>query len=96
LGGRNQEFALSAAIQIAGRKRVVILSGGTDGTDGPTNAAGGMVDGGTLQRAGAKGLDPTDFLRRNDSYHFLHSTDDLLITGPTYTNVMDLHVMLIA
>ncbi len=96
LGGRNQEFALSAAIQIAERKRVVILSGGTDGTDGPTNAAGGMVDGGTLQRAGAKGLDPTDFLRRNDSYHFLHSTDDLLITGPTYTNVMDLHVMLIA
>ena len=96
LGGRNQEFALAAAIRIDGMKDIVILSGGTDGTDGPTDAAGGIVDGETLQRARAQGLDADDYLRRNDSYHFLQSANDLLITGPTYTNVMDLHVMLIA
>jgi glycerate 2-kinase len=95
LGGRNQEFALAAAVQIDGMKDIVILSGGTDGTDGPTDAAGGIVDGETLQRARAHGLDAADYLRRNDSYHFLQSANDLLITGPTYTNVMDLHVMLI-
>jgi hydroxypyruvate reductase len=96
LGGRNQEFALAAAIQLEGVKEVVILSGGTDGSDGPTDAAGGIVDGGTVERARAQGLDAEDYLRRNDSYHLLKSTHDLLITGPTYTNVMDLHVMLIA
>jgi glycerate 2-kinase len=96
LGGRNQEFALAAALHIEGLEGVVILSGGTDGTDGPTDAAGGVVDSGTLRRATASGLDAGDYLRRNDSYHFLQSTGDLLITGPTYTNVMDLHVMLIA
>jgi glycerate 2-kinase len=96
LGGRNQEFALAAALHIEGLEGVVILSGGTDGTDGPTDAAGGIVDSGTLRRATANGLDAGDYLRRNDSYHFLQSTGDLLITGPTYTNVMDLHVMLIA
>ena len=96
LGGRNQEFALAAALHIEGLEGVVILSGGTDGTDGPTDAAGGVVDSGTLRRATANGLDAGDYLRRNDSYHFLQSTGDLLITGPTYTNVMDLHVMLIA
>ena len=96
LGGRNQEFALAAALHIEGLEGIVILSGGTDGTDGPTDAAGGVVDGGTLRRATANGLDAGDYLRRNDSYHFLQSTGDLLITGPTYTNVMDLHVMLIA
>jgi glycerate 2-kinase len=95
-GGRNQEFALSAALHIDGLEQVVLLSGGTDGTDGPTDAAGGIVDGGTLRRATANGLDARDYLRRNDSYHFLQMTGDLLITGPTYTNVMDLHVMLIA
>ena len=96
LGGRNQEFALAAALHIEGLEGIVILSGGTDGTDGPTDAAGGVVDSGTLRRATANGLDAGDYLRRNDSYHFLQSTGDLLITGPTYTNVMDLHVMLIA
>jgi glycerate 2-kinase len=95
LGGRNQEFALAAAIQLAGVKRVVVLSGGTDGTDGPTNAAGGIVDGQTLQRARVKRLDAARYLRDNDSYHFLRATGDLLITGPTYTNVMDLHAVLI-
>jgi glycerate 2-kinase len=95
LGGRNQEFALAAAIRINGMKEVVILSGGTDGTDGPTDAAGGIVDGETLQRARGHDLDAADYLRRNDSYRFLRSTNDLLMTGPTYTNVMDLHVMLV-
>lgn len=95
LGGRNQEFALSAAIEIEGRQGLVVLSGGSDGTDGPTEAAGGLVDGTTVQRGHEKGLDARGHLRANDSYHFLKGTDDLLITGPTFTNVMDLRVMLI-
>jgi hydroxypyruvate reductase len=96
LGGRNQEFALAAAIQIDGLDGAVVLSAGTDGTDGVTDAAGGIVDGSTIQRGTAKGLDAAAFLTRNDSYHFLRATDDLLITGPTFTNVMDLQVMLVA
>ena len=95
LGGRNQEFALAAAIEIDGLAGVVALSGGTDGTDGPTDAAGGIVDGATLQRARDKGLDAKDYLQRNDSYHFLKATGDLLITGPTLTNVMDLRLLLV-
>ena len=95
LGGRNQEFALAAAIDIDGQDGVVILSAGTDGTDGLTDAAGGIVDGSTMQRGRAKGLDATAFLARNDSHHFLKATDDLLTTGPTFTNVMDLQVMLV-
>ncbi|HEY2921236.1 MAG TPA: glycerate kinase [Candidatus Binatia bacterium] len=96
LGGRNQEFALAAAIQIDGLDGAVVLSAGTDGTDGPTDAAGGIVDGSTIQRGRSKGFDAMAFLTRNDSYHFLKATDDLLITGPTFTNVMDLQVMLVA
>ena len=96
LGGRNQEFALAAAIESDGLDGVVVLSGGTDGTDGPTEAAGGIIDGSTLTRGRAKNLDPQTFLARNDSYHFLRATDDLLITGPTFTNVMDLQIALIA
>ena len=96
LGGRNQEFALAAAIQIDGLDGAVVLSAGTDGTDGVTDAAGGIVDGSTIQRGRAKGLDATAFLTRNDSYRFLKATDDLLVTGPTLTNVMDLQVMLVA
>ena len=95
LGGRNQEFALAAAIEIDGIERIVILSAGTDGTDGPTDAAGGIVDGATIQRGKTQGLDASDYLERNDSYPFLQATNDLLITGPTFTNVMDLHVMLV-
>jgi len=94
LGGRNQEFALAAAIDIAGLDGAVILSAGTDGSDGPTDAAGGMVDGGTVERAAAKGLDAGVFLNNNDSYHFLEAAGALLKTGPTGTNVMDLRVML--
>jgi len=93
-GGRNQEFALAAAIEIQGTESVAILSAGTDGTDGPTDAAGGIVDGTTIQRGKSRGLDPSDYLNRNDSYHFLQVVGDLLITGPTLTNVMDLRVIL--
>jgi glycerate 2-kinase len=96
MGGRNQEFALAAAAAIDGTEGVVILSGGTDGTDGPTDAAGGVVDGTTLQRGRDKGLDVADFLRRNDSHTFLRAVSDLLVTGPTLTNVMDLRIVLIA
>lgn len=96
LGGRNQEFATVAAIAIAGLPNVVILSGGTDGTDGPTDAAGGIVDNTTIERGEAAGFAAKEFLRRNDTYHFLKRVDDLLITGPTFTNVMDVQIMLLA
>jgi glycerate 2-kinase len=95
LGGRNQEFALAAALAIAGLDGVVILSGGADGTDGPTPAAGALADGYTVARAQVLGLVPETYLRRNDSYHFFHALDDLLITGPTGTNVMDMHILLV-
>ncbi len=95
LGGRNQEFALAAAIEVDGLEGVVVLSGGTDGTDGPTDAAGGIVDGTTIQRAREKGLDARSYLDRNNSYPFLKTAGDLLITGPTLTNVMDLRLILI-
>jgi hydroxypyruvate reductase len=95
LGGRNQEFAVAAAIEIAELDNVVVLSAGTDGTDGPTDAAGAIVDGTTVERGRAQGLNPHEFLARNDSYHFLQATGDLLITGPTLTNVMDLQVILV-
>jgi hydroxypyruvate reductase len=95
LGGRNQEFALAAAIEIAELDNVVVLSAGSDGTDGPTEAAGAIVDGTTVQRGRARGINAHEFLARNDSFHFLRATGDLLITGPTLTNVMDLHVILI-
>ena len=95
-GGRNQEFALAAAMIIDGMQNVVVLSGGTDGTDGPTEAAGAIADGGTMARARARNLNPLDFLRRNDSYHFFQALDDLIITGPTRTNVSDVYMVLIA
>ena len=94
LGGRNQEFALAAAMAIRGLDNVVILSAGTDGTDGPTDAAGAIIDGATVDRAATLGLNAGEFLERNDSYRFLQATDDLLITGPTFTNVMDLQLVL--
>jgi glycerate 2-kinase len=95
LGGRNQEFALVAAIEVENQENIVILSAGTDGTDGPTDAAGAMVDSETIPRAVISGLDPEKFLTQNDSYHFFQKTDDLIITGPTGTNVMDLRVVLV-
>lgn len=94
-GGRNQEFALAAALPIAGLEGVVILSAGTDGSDGPTDAAGAMVDGHTVDRAQALGLSPKTFLYGHDAYHFFAALNDLLITGPTGTNVMDIHLILV-
>ena len=94
-GGRNQEFALAAALAIDGLDNVVVLSGGTDGTDGPTDAAGAIADGTTLKRARENGLDPNVLLKHNDSYRFFQKLDDLLITGPTRTNVMDLYMLLV-
>jgi hydroxypyruvate reductase len=93
-GGRNQEFALAAAILIAGLANAVVLAVGTDGTDGPTDAAGGIVDGTSISRAAALGLSPVDHLDRNDSYTILEALDDLVKIGPTGTNVMDLNIML--
>ncbi|MGH9719133.1 MAG: glycerate kinase type-2 family protein [Bryobacteraceae bacterium] len=95
LGGRSQEFALAAAIDIAGVPGVLILSAGTDGTDGPTDAAGAFADGSTLARAEKAGLDAKRFLAANDSYHFFDPLGGLLKTGPTNTNVMDVRIMLI-
>jgi len=95
LGGRNLEFALASGMEIDGLDGVVILSAGTDGTDGPTDAAGGIVDGTTVKRARELGLDPLRYLERNDSYHFFSQLDDLVITGPTKTNVMDIRLVLV-
>ena len=95
LGGRNQEFAMAAAIEIAGTEGITIASAGTDGTDGPTDAAGAQADGATLARGQKLGLDAKAYLSNNDSYHFFQPLKDLIMTGPTGTNVMDLRVMLI-
>ena len=95
-GGRNQEFALAAALLLEGSEVITVLSGGTDGTDGPTDAAGAVCDGDTVPRAREHGLDPVSFLDNNDSYHFFRPLNDLLMTGPTGTNVMDLRLMLVS
>ncbi len=94
-GGRNQEFVLAAALDIAGLENVVVLSAGTDGTDGPTDAAGAFADGTTIARAKDQGLDAEKYLQNNDSYSFFDPLGDLLLTGPTFTNVMDLRVILV-
>jgi glycerate 2-kinase len=94
-GGRNQEFVLTAAMQIDGLKDVVISSMNTDGIDGPTDACGAMCDGLSVSRAKKMNLDPEDYLERNDSYHFFEKLDDLIKTGPTNTNVMDIHILLV-
>jgi hydroxypyruvate reductase/glycerate 2-kinase len=98
LGGRNQEFVLAAILQLgrAGLGQVVVLSGGTDGEDGPTDAAGAVADAQTLARAEQLGLAPAAFLARHDAYHFFAATGDLLRTGLTQTNVMDVRVLLVA
>ena len=95
LGGRNQELALSAAAGIEGLGKVCIFSLGSDGTDGPTDAAGGIVDGSTRQILREKGIDIDSALDANDSYHALEMADGLLFTGPTGTNVNDVAVVLI-
>ncbi|MBZ5577392.1 MAG: glycerate kinase [Acidobacteriia bacterium] len=91
LGGRNQEFVLAAAIEIAGLPDIVVFSAGTDGTDGPTDAAGAFADGDTLGRK----PDAQGFLDRNDSYRYFDALGNLVRTGPTHTNVMDVRVILV-
>ncbi len=90
LGGRNQELALSAVNDLAGLRDTALVALATDGGDGPTSAAGAVVTGETLARARLLGLDPSEFLQRNDAYHFFEPLGDLLTTGPTLTNVNDL------
>lgn len=94
LGGRNQELALAAAPGIAGLDAAV-FSVGSDGTDGPTDAAGGYVDGESAAALAAKGLDVFEVLQSNDAYHALKAVDGLLVTGPTGTNVNDVAVALL-
>ncbi len=94
-GGRNTELALSFAMAIEGAEGITLLSAGTDGNDGPTDAAGAIVDGQTIAKAKDLGMDPQDYLDNNDSYNFFRKIDALLITGPTGTNVMDLQIIVI-
>jgi len=94
-GGRNQELALAAALGIEGMEEVVVFSVGSDGTDGPTEAAGGIVDGQSIARMRARSIDPEGCLANNDSYHALKASGDLVVTGPTGTNVNDLMVVLL-
>ncbi|MFQ6059193.1 MAG: glycerate kinase [Anaerolineae bacterium] len=89
-GGRNQELALAAALEMAGLEGTMVIGLATDGTDGPTDAAGALADGTTIERAQARGLDAARHLADNDSYHFFEALGDLIITGPTNTNVNDL------
>jgi hydroxypyruvate reductase len=96
LGGRNQEFALAGALEIDRIEKVLLLSGGTDGTDGPTDASGAIADHTTISRARAMGLDGRAYLENNDAYPFFKKLGDLLITGPTHTNVMDVRIILVA
>jgi hydroxypyruvate reductase len=93
-GGRNQELALSAAFGIKGLEETVVISVGSDGTDGPTDAAGGIVDGSTIGKLADQGLDAEALLADNDSYHALEACESLVITGPTGTNVNDLTMLL--
>lgn len=92
-GGRNQEFALAAAIDVAGLEDILILSAGTDGTDGPTDAAGAVADGTTVARARSKA---SEALRDHDAYPLFEELADLITTGSTGTNVMDLHLILVS
>jgi glycerate-2-kinase len=100
-GGRNQELALAFAVEIDGVPGITLLSAGTDGTDGPTDAAGAIVDGETVKKARQAGIDPEAYLGRNDSYSFFRQYDSLtgeashLLTGPTGTNVMDAQIICI-
>jgi len=94
-GGRNQELALAAALAIEDWPQIAILSAGTDGSDGPTDAAGAFVDGNTCREALKKGLNAEAHLLNNDSYNFFKALGDLFITGPTRTNVMDVICLLV-
>ena len=95
LGGRNQELALAAAVALDGVENAALISVGSDGTDGPTDAAGGYADGDTVREMARKGVDAAAFLENNDSYHALESVGNLIITGPTGTNVNDVTIVLL-
>ena len=97
-GGRNQEFVLHCARNLEGwpDPDTLLAAVATDGSDGPTEAAGAIARPDTIQRARALNLEADDFLRRNDSFHFFEPLGDLIQTGPTGTNVMDLHIALVA
>lgn len=102
-GGRNQQLVLAALLKLHNDKgadikqlaRICLLSGGTDGEDGPTDAAGAILDEQVFRRMLATNLDPREFLRRNDAYHFFQAVDGLIKTGPTHTNVCDVRVLLV-
>jgi glycerate-2-kinase len=101
IGGRNQELALAFALEIDGEPGITLLAAGTDGIDGPTNAAGAVVDGFTAARGRSAGMDPASHLAENDSHTFFRLLDErigtrtLLVTGPTGTNVADIQLILI-
>lgn len=94
-GGRNQQFALASAIALQNEPNITLLAAGTDGTDGPTDAAGAIVNGFTCHAALQMNLDPNSYLLNNDAYHFFQQTGGLIKTGPTQTNVMDLVITLV-
>lgn len=93
VGGRCQEFALAAAIELAGAANFTVLAAGTDGTDGPTDAAGAVADGSTVARGVALRLDAQSFLAANDSYAFFAALGDLVVSGPTGTNLLDVYLL---
>jgi glycerate-2-kinase len=95
-GGRNMELALAGALALQGTFGIMLLSAGTDGTDGPTDAAGAFADENTVFRAADLGLSAEKHLNENNAYPFFKALDDLLITGPTRTNVMDMQILLIS
>src|SRR5581483_3123421 len=94
-GGRCQEFAVGALPSLAGLDGAVVLAAGTDGSDGPTDAASALVDPTSLARARARGLDPARALADNDTYPFLAALGDLVVTGPTGSNLMDVYLGLL-
>ncbi|RLC47206.1 MAG: glycerate kinase [Candidatus Coatesbacteria bacterium] len=95
VGGRNQEFALAAALHLSGTDGIVVLSAGTDGIDGSSDAAGAIVDGGTAARGAYEGMEITDYLARNDSFSYLDAIGDTIVTGRTGTNVMDIRLVMV-
>jgi hydroxypyruvate reductase len=95
IGGRCQEFALAGALSLEGMNDVLLLAAGTDGTDGPTDAAGAFADGNTITRAARRSLDARASLEANDSYRFFSDLGDLITTGPTSTNLLDLYLLLV-
>jgi len=95
LGGRNQELALAAAAGISGLNNAAVISVGSDGTDGPTDAAGGYVDGDSLAELAKKGLSYAQLMENHDAYHALQAIGGLIKTGPTGTNVNDISIALL-